>query len=219
MQTFQPDSKSPGRLAPNKQHWETIYSDKDSMQVSWYKPHLELSLKLINETGVSKKGHIIDVGAGASTLADDLLAAGYSSITALDISSKALKTAQARLGKRAEAVNWIEADITEVVLPPDRFDLWHDRAAFHFLTDAQERLTYRAVVERALAPGGWLILATFAADGPERCSGLPVHRWSPEALAAEWGDGFELIQNLNEVHTTPWAATQAFNWCRFRRLT
>ena len=198
-------------------HWENIYQTKPANSVSWFQPSARPSLEMINATGIERSTPIIDVGGGASVLVDELLDNGFQDVTVLDIAAPALKLIQQRLHSRAYLVHWIATDV--LAWKPQRsYGLWHDRAAFHFLTEAQDRLNYRDIVEHALIPGGWLILATFAEDGPERCSGLPVQRWSSDALAAEWGDGFELIQNLREVHTTPWGATQSFTWCRFRRV-
>src|SRR5215831_14227180 len=197
-------------------HWDNIYQTKPANSVSWFQPSARPSLEMIRATGVERTTAIIDIGGGASVLAGELLDDGFQDVTVLDIAAPALKTSQHRLASRACLVHWIVADV--LAWNPQRsYGVWHDRAAFHFLTDPQDRLNYRDTVERALVPGGWLILATFAADGPERCSGLPVQRWSAGALAAEWGDGFELIEDLREEHTTPAGAVQAFTWCRFRR--
>lgn len=197
-------------------HWDNIYATKPANSVSWYQPSARPSLEMIRATGVERTTPIIDVGGGASVLSHELLDAGFQDITVLDIAAPALKVCQDRLGPRASLVRWIIADVLSWKAQRS-YGLWHDRAAFHFLTDAQDRLNYRDTVEHALAPGGWMILATFAVDGPERCSGLPVRRWSADALAAEWGDGFELIETTREEHMTPWSSAQPFTWCRFRR--
>src|SRR5262249_27431561 len=159
------------------------------------------SLEMIRAAAIEHAMPIIDVGGGASVLAGELLDDGFEDVTVLDIAAPALNVSQHQLGSRACLVHWIVADVLSWK-PQRSYGLWHDRAAFHFLTDPQDRLNYRDTVERALIPGGWLILATFAADGPERCSGLPVQRWSADALAADWGDAFELIQTLREEHMT-----------------
>jgi trans-aconitate methyltransferase len=172
---------------------------------------------MIQSSGVANDAGIIDIGGGASVLVDGLLAAGFRDVTVLDIAAPALAISQARLGTRAKEVCWIIADILSWTAPR-RFVLWHDRAVFHFLTGESERTTYRAVLENALEPGGHVVLATFAPDGPERCSGLPVQRWSPEALAGELGGGFRLMESVGEGHVTPGGATQSFIWCRLRRL-
>ena len=204
-------------MNPRQAHWENIYETKPANSVSWFQPSARSSLDMIHATGIERTTPVIDIGGGASVLVDELLDDGFLDVTVLDIAAPALKVSQQRLHSRACLVHWIVADV--LAWKPERsYGLWHDRAVFHFLTDAQDRLNYRDTVERALVPGGWLILATFAEDGPERCSGLPVQRWSADALAAEWGDGFELIQNLREVHSTPWGAAQSFTWCRFRRI-
>ena len=204
-------------MSERQTHWDNIYATKPANSVSWFQPSARPSLDMIRATCIEHSTPIIDVGAGASVLVDELLSDGFDDITVLDIAAPALTVSQQRLGSRVGLVHWIIADVLGWK-PQRSYGLWHDRAAFHFLTDAHDRLTYRDVVERALAPGGWLILATFAADGPERCSGLPVQRWSAEALAAEWGDGFALVDALREQHVTPWGTAQAFTWCRFRRI-
>jgi len=203
-------------VSARQAHWDNVYITKPAHSVSWYQPSAHPSLEMIRATGVDRTTPIIDIGGGASVLSDELLEAGFQDITVLDIAASALKVSQDRLGPRTSLIRWIVADVLSWK-PQRSYGLWHDRAAFHFLTEAQDRLNYRDTVEHALAPGGWMILATFAADGPERCSGLPVRRWSAEALAAEWGDGFELTQTAREEHLTPWGAAQAFTWCRFRK--
>lgn len=165
-----------------KAHWEHVYAHKAPTQVSWYQEHAQLSLDLIHRAGVQKDDPIIDVGGGASTLVDDLLAAGFQRITVLDIAAKALEFAQERLGPRAAQVTWIEADVTQAALPAQAYFLWHDRAVFHFLTQPADRQRYIESACRAVRSGGSLILATFAQDGPERCSGLEVMRYSAERL-------------------------------------
>lgn len=199
------------------EHWEEVYGERAPDAVSWYQPHVTRSLALIEATGPGPETAVIDVGGGASTLVDDLLARGLTDLTVLDLSQTALDAARTRLGKAGEAVIWLQGDITSLTLEADRYDLWHDRAVFHFLTDAADRRVYLANLERALKPGGHLIMATFAEDGPEQCSGLPVCRYSPDALAAELGPGFELLERRRELHHTPGGKEQAFNYCRFRR--
>jgi trans-aconitate methyltransferase len=198
-------------------HWEAVYTTKAADQVSWFRRSADPSLRMIRASGIAKDDAIIDVGGGASVLADELLDAGFRDCSVLDIAEAALAASKARLGTRASEVHWIVADILSWA-PPRRFALWHDRAVFHFLTDAQDRAAYRAVLERALEPDGHVVLATFAPDGPERCSGLDVHRWSPEGLAAELGPGFAPMESTKEAHVTPGGATQNFIWCRFRRV-
>ncbi len=167
----------------SKQHWESVYAGNPADRVSWYQPHAALSMRLIEAAGVPRAGEIVDVGGGASTLVDDLLDAGYRAITVLDLSGAALATARARLGPRAGAVRWIEGDVTRVAFARHRYDLWHDRAVFHFLTDPADRAAYRAQILRAVKPGGHVVMATFAEDGPSECSGLPVMRYDAAALA------------------------------------
>jgi trans-aconitate methyltransferase len=172
---------------------------------------------MIRASGVANDAGIIDIGGGASVLVDELLAAGFRDVTVLDIAAPALAISQARLGALARDVNWITADVLSWRAPRS-FALWHDRAVFHFLTGESERAAYRAVLENALQPGGHAVFATFAPDGPERCSGLPVQRWSPEALASQLGAGFQLMQSAREQHATPGGAIQNFIWCRLRRV-
>lgn len=202
-----------------KEHWDRTYATKSAARVSWYQPHADLSLQLIRSTGVPLDASLIDVGGGASTLVDDLLDDGYSSITVLDLSATALAVAKARLGERAATVCWIEADITRVTLPRNAYGLWHDRAVFHFLTSEAERSAYVAAVRRAVRPGGHVIVATFAEDGPEQCSGLPVVRYSPAQLHAQFGPHFALLKQEREEHHTPFGTTQQFIYCYCRIAT
>lgn len=199
-----------------KEHWERVYSTKPATGVSWFQPHAEQSLRLIEGTGLPPSAAIIDVGGGASTLVDDLLATGYSAVTVLDLSSVALKAAQQRLGTAAEGVRWVEADITKVRLPLHAYDLWHDRAVFHFLTTPEQRHAYVAAVLRAVKPGGHVIVSTFAEDGPLQCSGLPVMRYTADGLHAEFGASFELVRHEEEAHRTPSGGTQKFVYCYCR---
>jgi SAM-dependent methyltransferase len=201
----------------SKRHWEHIHATKATDEVSWFQAHAEESLQLIRETGAPLAAEIIDVGGGASTLADDLLAGGYSGLTVLDLSGAALDKAKARLGERAERIRWLEGDITRVDLPRQAYDVWHDRAVFHFLTDPADRAAYVSQVQHTVKPGGHVIMATFAEDGPRKCSGLPVMRYSPDALQAEFGGAFELIKHLRENHQTPFGTRQKFRYCYFRK--
>lgn len=203
----------------SKQHWENVYTNKAAESVSWFQPHAQLSLELIKATGAGLDAGIIDVGGGASTLVDDLLTAGYTDLTVLDLSHAALEAARHRLGKRAHAVRWIEADTTTVDLPGARYDIWHDRAVFHFLTDWREREAYVQNVLRAVKPGGHVIIATFAEDGPLQCSGLPVVRYRPDELHDEFGAAFTLLRHQKEAHHTPSGAVQQFVYCYCRRNT
>ncbi|MBU1215695.1 MAG: class I SAM-dependent methyltransferase [Gammaproteobacteria bacterium] len=200
-----------------KQHWEEVYTTKSTDSVSWFQPHASLSLDLIKATGAAKDAGIIDVGGGASTLVDDLLANGYSDLTVLDLSAHAMEAARQRLGKQEALVRWIEADITEVDLPSKRYDIWHDRAVFHFLTTPEQREAYVQTVFRSVKPGGHVIVATFAEDGPEQCSGLPVMRYRPEELHDQFGEAFTLLKHTKEAHHTPAGKVQQFVYCYCRR--
>ena len=198
------------------QHWEKIYQSKAASEVSWFQESAALSLTLIRRVGPDPRAPIIDVGGGASTLVDGLLDAGHQQITVLDIAGSALAVARQRLGERAAQVTWIESDVLTALLPAARYALWHDRAVFHFLTDAADRAQYVAKVRHAVQTGGHVIVASFAPDGPLRCSGLEVMRYSPETMLAQFGEGFELLDSVREDHRTPSGATQAFVYCLFR---
>jgi SAM-dependent methyltransferase len=201
-----------------KDHWEKVYESKATQSVSWYQPHASMSLSLIAKAELSAAQSIIDVGGGASTLIDDLISLGYKHVTILDISRAALDATRHRLGSAAETVHWIEGDITQVTLGENAYDLWHDRAVFHFLTAAEERTAYVAQVTRSLRPGGHLVIATFGPQGPTQCSGLPVIRYAPQELYAQFGDGFRLLEHADEVHVTPGGATQQFVYCLLVKL-
>jgi ubiquinone/menaquinone biosynthesis C-methylase UbiE len=201
----------------SKNHWETVYSTKSSDSVSWFQPHANSSINLIRETSVSLDSSIIDIGGGASTLIDDLLANGFSNLSVLDISAAALSTAKNRLGDMAGQVQWIEADIIQTDLPANSIDVWHDRAVFHFLTTADDRKAYINGVLHSLKPGGHVIMATFAEDGPMQCSGLPIVRYTAEKLYAEIGDCFLLVKSIKESHQTPMGSVQQFIYCYFQR--
>jgi SAM-dependent methyltransferase len=199
-----------------KSHWEGIYCDKLPTQVSWYQPHALRSVDLIRRASPPPNGAIIDVGGGASTLVDDLLDAGYQDLTVLDLSAAALAVARARLGTRANTVRWVESDVLNASLPKTGYSVWHDRAAFHFLTAPADRARYVAQVRQAVRPGGFVLVATFADDGPTRCSGLEVNRYSAEALHAEFGAPFRLLASEREDHVTPGGVRQAFIYCLCR---
>ncbi len=201
-----------------KEHWEKVYTTKAVDEVSWFQAHAGLSLKLIRDAGVPLTASVIDVGGGASTLVDDLIAEGFENNTVLDLSAAALSRAQARLADRAAAVTWLEADILEIDLAAHAYDVWHDRAVFHFLVTARERRAYVQKVLRAVKPGGLVIVATFAEDGPNQCSGLSVRRYAPDELHAEFGDPFLLLGHQKESHRTPGGAEQAFVYCACRKL-
>ena len=201
----------------SKAHWEKVYATKPVDGVSWFQAHADQSLRLIREAGVPLTAAIIDVGGGASTLVDDLLQQGYSSLTVLDLSAAALAAARARLGAPAECVQWIEADVTTATLPARGYDVWHDRAVFHFLTDPDQRQAYVEAVLRSVKPGGHVIVATFADDGPTQCSGLPVMRYSAGELHAQFGAPFTLLRHEREEHHTPSGAVQKFIYCYCRK--
>lgn len=200
----------------HKVHWERIYATRRPTEVSWFQEHAVRSLRLIEGTAVPKSAAIIDVGGGASVLVDDLLEAGYSGVTVLDLSAAALWAARNRLGARAARVSWLEGDITTIRLPAHAFDIWHDRAVFHFLTTAEQRQAYVRQVLCAVKPGGHVIVSTFAEDGPLQCSGLPVMRYSAAGLHAEFGSPFELLRHEREEHHTPTGKTQNFIYCYCR---
>ena len=199
------------------QHWDTVYQNKAVDQVSWFQPHAKTSLTLIESLCPERAARIIDVGAGASVLVDDLLDAGYQHLTVLDIAAPALTVSKARLGTRAATVDWRVGDVTTVALPEASFDVWHDRAVFHFLTDAADRRRYVEQVLRAVRPGGHVIVATFGPDGPLQCSNLDVCRYAPDGLHGEFGAVFELLGHHAEVHRTPAGRDQAFVYCYCRR--
>jgi SAM-dependent methyltransferase len=199
-----------------KHHWERVYGNKAAEETSWYQAIPHLSLSMIANAGLGPEAALVDIGAGASLLVDHLLDQGYRDLTVLDISSAALAQASSRLGDRATRVTWIEADVT-MFTPSRQFDLWHDRAAFHFLTEAEDRQRYLAVLQKALAPGGQAILATFAPGGPAKCSGLDIVQYDAERLGKELGPEFILVEQHEERHMTPAGGEQLFNFFRFQR--
>lgn len=198
-------------------HWENIYSTKSIRDVSWFQKNARYSLDFIRRTQVTHDARIIDVGGGASILISDLILSGYKNLTVIDISAEAIKVAQNQLGAAANCVQWIQADITKVKLPDHSYDLWHDRAAFHFLTEPNERAAYIKTVSAAVKPSGHLILATFAEDGPLKCSGLQIVRYSPQELSAQFDCAFSLVHHEYEEHATPSGTVQRFVYCQFRR--
>jgi 2-polyprenyl-3-methyl-5-hydroxy-6-metoxy-1,4-benzoquinol methylase len=202
--------------AERQAHWQNVYRSKGEREVSWFEETPALSLDLIRATGVGADAAIIDIGGGASRLVDALLAAGFKSVSVLDLSQQALAAAQARLGARGAAVNWIVADVT-TWRPSQTYEVWHDRAALHFLTQAEDRAAYAACLRRAVRPGGHVIIGTFAPDGPERCSGLPVMRHDADTLAAMLGPAFTLVESRRHEHRTPTGAIQRFQFSRFER--
>ena len=198
-------------------HWHKVYTDKQPDDVSWYQATPDQSLHALDQFGANPSQALIDIGGGASTLVDALLARGWRDLTVLDIAAPALAAAQARLGKMAENVTWQVADIT-TWQPPQQYDVWHDRAVFHFLTEPQQREAYLGALKAGLSKGGLAIVATFALDGPEKCSGLVVERYDAGKLAQTLGDDFNLEAGWRDEHVTPWGSVQAFTWCVFRRV-
>lgn len=197
-------------------HWDGIYRKRAPDGVSWYTPHLRRSLSLIQRVAPSLDARIIDVGGGASTLVDDLLRLGYQNLTVLDLSAAALEVSQARLGPRAVEVDWRVGDVTTIALPEHEYTVWHDRAVFHFLTRPEARTAYVRQTRRSLRPDGLAIVATFGPQGPERCSGLPVVRYDPDGLHAEFGPAFEKLESVIDVHETPFGTEQEFLTCLCR---
>lgn len=200
-----------------KQHWDGVYANKAENEVSWFQQEPATSVDFIRHCGGDLTVPIIDVGGGESRLVDRLLEAGYSDLTVLDISEEALAHSRERLGEVGKRVDWIVASITKWK-PERQYRLWHDRAVMHFLNDAADRTAYVRALQAAIAKGGCVVISTFALDGPERCSGLPVTRYSAETLAAELGQQFRLVETVNDDHQTPWGAVQRFQYSRFTRL-
>lgn len=197
----------------NKSHWENVYQTKAPDAVSWYSPHLETSLRLIQRAAPSRSASIIDIGGGEATLVDDLVAYGYQEISVLDISSAAVDVARHRLGDDGKRVNWLVADITVAELPARQYDVWHDRAVFHFLTSEQQRIAYVHQVANSVKRGGHVIVATFGPEGPVQCSGLDVVRYDSTSLHDQFGGQFKLLESSTELHETPFGTTQQFLYC------
>ena len=198
-----------------RSHWNRVYTTKAADAVSWYQAQPRISLDLIAATKLPLDAPIIDVGGGASELVDRLLGQGHAALTVLDVSAAALASARARLGADAAGVRWIEADVREFE-SSQRYDLWHDRAVFHFLTDRADRAAYMAALRRSLNPRGHVVMATFALDGPARCSGLDVAHYDAASLHAEFGADFEMLQSRRETHLTPTGTEQRFTWVHLR---
>jgi 2-polyprenyl-3-methyl-5-hydroxy-6-metoxy-1,4-benzoquinol methylase len=203
----------PGR----SKHWENVYTTKRENEVSWYQAGPKRSLALITEAAPDKKTAIIDVGGGASTLVRDLSGAGYSDVAVLDISAAALDRAKANLGEASGKIDWIVTDITQWQ-PPRRWNVWHDRAVFHFLTSVQDQEAYLRALDAGTAANATVVISTFALDGPEKCSGLPVHRYSAATLAARLGPAFRLVKENDEDHRTPGGGVQKFTYAVFRKF-
>ncbi len=202
-----------------KHHWNTVYETKPTDDLSWTQSRPALSLEFIESVGLPKDAPILDVGGGTSTLVDSLIDLGYTRLSVLDVSGAALARDQARLGsEKANRIEWFEADVTAFT-PPHKFQLWHDRAVFHFLTDPSDRKAYLATLRNALKPGGTIIIATFALDGPPKCSGLDVARYDEHSIATELGPEFPLQETRPETHVTPWGSEQRFVYFRFKRAS
>ena len=199
-----------------RHHWEKVYQTKAPNAVSWYAAHLEISLRLIEKAAPDKNASIIDVGGGEATLVDDLLTNGYDHVTVLDISEAAIEVAKQRLDIAASRVTWMIDDVMQAALPENHFDVWHDRAVFHFLTNQGQRSAYVRKVVHAMKSGGLVIVATFGPQGPEKCSGLDVVRYDAESLHFQFGNRFQLIDNMTEIHHTPFGTTQQFLYCLCR---
>lgn len=197
-------------------HWDGVYTTKAPNGVSWYRPHLDRSLELIQIASPDHESSIIDVGGGESTLVDDLLALGYQNLTLLDISKTALAVTKERLGADAQRIRWLCADVTQGPMIGHSYDLWHDRAVFHFLLAPEERSAYVQTVANALKPGGHIIVSTFGPQGPTKCSGLNVIRYDANSLHGEFGNRFQLIESSEELHETPFGTTQQFLYCYCR---
>jgi SAM-dependent methyltransferase len=199
-------------------HWEKIYRTKAPDAVSWYRSHLDRSIELIESAAPGRSARIIDIGGGESTLVDDLLGRGYPNLTVMDISQTALDVTRARVGERGKGVQWVCADITRADLPAQAYDVWHDRAVFHFLVQQEQRNAYVRLAVRAVKPGGHIIVSTFGPEGPTKCSGLDAVRYDAESLHGEFGKRFRLVQSSKELHQTPFGTTQQFLYC-YCRLT
>jgi 2-polyprenyl-3-methyl-5-hydroxy-6-metoxy-1,4-benzoquinol methylase len=200
----------------SKAHWEKLYATKAPHQVSWYRPHLDTSLALIERSARDPDATIIDVGGGESTLVDDLLARAFRNITVLDLSQVAIEATQRRLGTVASRVHWLIADITRVELKPAVYDVWHDRAVFHFLTTPEQRTAYVRQAAVSVKPGGHVIVGTFGPQGPTKCSGLDVVRYDADSLHGEFGKRFRLVESEKELHRTPFGTKQQFLYCYCR---
>ena len=199
-----------------EQHWDTIYNNKSMQEVSWYQPIPKPSLYLIKSFKLPLDAKIIDIGGGDSFLVDNLIELGFNDITVLDISAKAIEKAQLRLGDKAKTIKWIVSDAADFK-PTEVYDLWHDRAAFHFLTDANEIDNYIATVNANINPEGYLVIATFSEQGPKKCSGIDIKQYSKERMQSRFNDGFELINSFIHDHTTPFNTVQNFLYCSFKR--
>lgn len=206
------------RTMRSQEHWQAVYEHKQAEKVSWYRPHLEQSLAMLDKAGLANDARILDVGGGASTFVDDLLKRGFSNVAVVDIAEQALAISQHRLGSLAYKVDWIVGDATTPLLEPNSVDFWHDRAVFHFLGEPEARKMYCEQLARCLRPDGHVMIATFGLDGPEKCSGLPVTRYDADGISEVLGKSFERLAVAKELHQTPGGATQSFIYCLFRRI-
>jgi 2-polyprenyl-3-methyl-5-hydroxy-6-metoxy-1,4-benzoquinol methylase len=204
---------NPSATSDPRSHWERVYQTKRPDEVSWYRAHLETSLALIEEAAPDRDARIIDVGGGESTLVDDLLGHGYRNVSVLDLSSTALDVAKDRIDAKSDTVDWLCGDVTTFAFANHQYDVWHDRAVFHFLTEAVDRAAYVRQVARAVKPGGHVVVATFGPEGPTKCSGLDVVRYDSDALHDEFGSRFRLMKHLTELHQTPAGVIQQFVYC------
>lgn len=204
-------------MIDRQSHWQQVYTTKRENEVSWFQERPDISIAMIEAAGATRDSAIIDIGGGASHLIDALLKDGYRALAVLDVSAAALQTDQQRLGSASAGVDWIVADVT-TWQPARQYDVWHDRAAFHFLTDPADRAAYIERLRQALVPTGQAIIGTFALDGPEKCSGLPVQRYDAQSLLETLGRDFRLVETRSEMHRTPWQSTQSFQFSRFQRV-
>jgi len=200
------------------EHWEQIYASRSCRQVGWYAPHLDTSIKWIAELDLAAEDPIIDVGGGASTLVDDLLLAGHKNLTVLELSENAIAVSRERLGAKSDSITWLQQDVTQSELPSRHFNLWHDRAVFHFLTDPQQQQRYKDALLAALKVDGHFIIGVFDLEAPPQCSGLPVQRYSAEMLCSRFAKEFRLKRHHHEIHRTPSGLEQSYVYCQFQRI-
>ena len=204
-------------MITEKQYWENVYQTKNSTGLSWFEEYPKQSIEFIKDTRISKKIPIIDIGGGESKLVDELIKTGFENITVLDLSNTALKITKSRLEKKSNSINWIEGDIKNIQLPKDFFGIWHDRAVFHFLIKEEDRQYYTKQILRSVCHKGYIVISTFAEDGPNKCSGLPVERYSEEKLKLQFREDFTLIKSKKQKHLTPFNTHQSFLHSCFQR--
>jgi 2-polyprenyl-3-methyl-5-hydroxy-6-metoxy-1,4-benzoquinol methylase len=203
-------------IANQKQHWENVFINKEPNEVSWFQEYPKTSMEFLHLFDLSSTANIIDVGAGDSKFVDALLEKGFTNIWVLDISSAALEKAKKRLGAKADLVHWVVTDITEFE-PPVQYDFWHDRAAFHFLTDDASIKKYVTITELGIRNNGYLILGTFSENGPLKCSGLEIKQYSAASMSGRFEKKFDRIRCIEETHTTPFSTKQNFLFCSFQK--